>query len=104
LPADPDQHLQRLIVCRNPLLAEERARKRGELLAATELELARIAAATQRSRRPLRTDKEIALRVGRVIHRFRMAKHFELTITDTSLSWARKVDAIAAEAALDACA
>ena len=92
---------ERLIVCRNPLLAQERARKRGELLAATELELAKIAAATQRSRRPLRTEKEIALRVGRVINRFRMAKHFELTITDTSLSWARRLDAIAAEAALD---
>ena len=92
---------ERLIVCRNPLLAEERARKRIELLAATELDLAKIATATQRPRRALRGEQAIALRVGRVINRFRMAKHFELTITDTSLSWARKVDAIAAEAALD---
>jgi hypothetical protein len=92
---------ERLVVCRNPLLAEERARKRGELLAATELDLAKIAAATQRSRRPLRGEKAIALRVGRVITRFHMAKHFELTITDTALTWSRKVDAIAAEAALD---
>ena len=92
---------ERLVVCRNPLLAEERARKRTELLAATERDLAKIAAATQRSRRPLRTEKAIALRVGRVINRFRMAKHFALTITDTALTWTRKVDAIAAEAALD---
>jgi transposase len=92
---------ERLIVCRNPLLAEERARKRTELLAATELDLAKIATATQRLRRPLRSEKAIALRVGRVLNRFRMAKHFELTITDTALTWTRKVDAIAAEAALD---
>jgi hypothetical protein len=92
---------ERLVVCRNPLLAEERARKRSELLAATELDLAKIAAATQRSRRPLRGEKEIALRVGRVINHFHMAKHFELTLTDTALSWARKTDTIAAETALD---
>jgi len=92
---------ERLIVCRNPLLAEERARKRGELLAATELDLAKIAAATQRSRRALRGEQAIALRVGRVINRFHMAKHFELAITDTALTWTRRVDAIAAEAALD---
>jgi transposase len=92
---------ERLIVCRNPALAEERARKRGELLAATELDLAKIAAATQRASRALRGEQAIALRVGRVIHRFHMAKHFELTITDTALSWTRKSNAIAAEAALD---
>ena len=92
---------ERLVVCRNPLLAEERARKRGELLAATELDLAKIAAATQRARRALRGEQAIALRVGRVINRFHMAKHFELTITDTALRWTRKTDAIAAEAALD---
>jgi len=92
---------ERLVVCRNPLLAAERARKRGELLAATELELGKIAAATQRARRALRGERAIALRVGRVINRFHMAKHFELSITDTALSWTRKSDAIAAEAALD---
>src|SRR5436190_15519641 len=92
---------ERLIVCRNPALADERARKRGELLAATELDLAKIAAATQRASRALRGEQAIALRVGRVIHRFHMAKHFELTITDTALSWTRKSNAIAAEAALD---
>lgn len=92
---------ERLVVCRNPLLAEERARKRGELLAATEADLAKIAAATQRARTPLRGEQAIALRVGRVIERFRMAKHLELTITDTALHWRRKDEAIAAEAALD---
>ena len=92
---------ERLVVCRNPLLAEERARKRLELLAATEADLAKIAAATQRARNPLRSEQAIALRVGRVIERFHMAKHLELTITDTSLAWARRDEVIAAEAALD---
>ena len=92
---------ERLVVCRNPALAEERARKRLELLGATEADLAKIAAATQRARNRLRKQDAIALRVGRVIERFRMAKHFELTITDTSLSWRRKDEAISAEAALD---
>jgi len=92
---------ERLVVCRNPALAEERARKRLELLAATELDLAKIAAATQRARKPLRKQDAIALRVGRVIERYRVAKHLELTITDTSLSWRRRDEAIKAEAALD---
>jgi hypothetical protein len=92
---------ERLVVCRNPLLAEERARKRLELLAATEADLAKIAAATRRVRNPLRGEQAIALRVGRVIERFHMAKHLALTITDTSLAWTRKDEAIAAEAALD---
>jgi len=92
---------ERLVVCRNPLLAQERARKRLELLTATEGELAKIAAATQRSRNPLRGEQAIALRVGRVIGRFHMAKHLALEITDSSLVWARKEEAIAAEAALD---
>jgi ribosomal protein L18 len=77
---------ERLVVCRNPLLAEERARKRLELLAATEADLARIAAATRRARNPLRGEQAIALRVGRVIARFHMAKHLALTITDTTLA------------------
>ena len=92
---------ERLVVCRNPLLAEERARKRGELLVATELDLAKIAAATQRTRNPLRGEQAIALRVGRVIGRFHMAKHFVLSITHTTLAWQRKTESIAAEAALD---
>lgn len=92
---------ERLVVCRNPALAEERARKRLELLAATELDLARIAAATERPRSPLRGEQAIALRVGRVIERFHMAKHFELTITDATLAWRRRDETIKAEAALD---
>jgi hypothetical protein len=92
---------ERLVVCRNPLLAEERARKRSELLAATEADLAKIAAATRRARSPLRGEQAIALRVGKVIARFHMAKHFELSITETTLTWQRKTTAIAAEAALD---
>jgi hypothetical protein len=92
---------ERLVVCRNPLLAEERARKRGELLSATEADLAKVAAATRRARSPLRGEQAIALRVGRVIARFHMAKHFELSITETTLTWQRKSSAIAAEAALD---
>jgi len=92
---------ERLVVCRNPLLAEERARKRGELLAATEEELRTIAAAVQRARNPLRGTQEIALRVGRGLDRYHMAKHFDLTITDRQLSWVRKQADIDAEAALD---
>lgn len=92
---------ERLIVCRNPLLAEERARKRADLLAATEAELARIQAATQRQRSPLKGQDQIALRVGAVLGRFHMAKHFTLTITDTAFAFARKTDEIAAEAAFD---
>jgi hypothetical protein len=92
---------ERLVVCRNPALAEERARKRLELLAATEADLARIVAATQRARRPLRGKDAIALRVGRVVGRFHMAKHFDLTITETTFAYQRKAEAIDAEAALD---
>jgi len=92
---------ERLVVCRNPALAEERARKRLELLAATEVDLAKIAAATGRPRNPLRGEQAIALRVGRVIERFHMAKHLELTIAERSMSWRRKDEAIQAEAALD---
>jgi hypothetical protein len=92
---------ERLIVCRNPLLAQERARKREELLCATEAQLGAIAAATQRAKRALRGEKAIALRVGRVIDRFKMAKHFVLTINDTSFAFRRTPESIVAEAALD---
>ena len=92
---------ERLVVCRNPLLAEERARKRAELLAATEAELATIATAVARQRNPLRGTQAIALRVGRCVDHYHMAKHFELVITDTSFSWQRKQEGINAETALD---
>ena len=92
---------ERLVVCRNPLLAAERARKREELLGATAAELNAIGQATARKRAPLKGAQQIALRVGRVIERYRMAKHFELTITETSFAFAPKREQIAAEAALD---
>ncbi len=92
---------ERLVVCRNPLLAQERARKRSDLLAATEADLAKIAAAVQRQRNPLRGEQAIALRVGRIIERFHMGKHMELSIKDDAFSWRRREDAIAQEAALD---
>jgi len=84
---------ERLLVCRNPLLAEERARKRLELLAATEADLVKIVAATQRTRKPLRGEDAIGVRVGRVIGHFHMAKHFELTITETTFTYQRKTEA-----------
>ena len=92
---------ERLVVCRNPLLAAERARKRNELLEATEEELRSIQTAVSRPRRPLRGEQAIALRVGRVINHHKMAKHIELEIADDSFSWRRRDDAIAAEKALD---
>jgi hypothetical protein len=92
---------ERLVCCHNPVLAEQRTRKRQELLAATEKELTPIAAATRRATRPLRGKDTIALRVGKVINHYKMAKHFTLAITDESFTFTRNHDAIAAEAALD---
>src|SRR6202166_4137627 len=83
-----------------PSLFEERSRKREALLEATEQELTRIAEATTRVRNRLKGAEAIALRVGRVIDRFKMAKHFELSFTDSSFSWARKTVQIQQEAAL----
>ncbi|MDR3212389.1 MAG: IS1634 family transposase [Azoarcus sp.] len=92
---------ERLLVCRNPWLADERARKRAELLAATEAELAVIATAVTRPRNPLRGTQAIALRAGRCVDHYHMAKHFELAITDTTFNWQRKPERINAEMALD---
>lgn len=92
---------ERLIVCRNSLLAARRRRKRQELLAATEKDLAPIAAATGRENRPLRGAAEIGLRVGRVIHRRKMARHFITAITDETFTFRRDDEKIAAEEALD---
>jgi hypothetical protein len=97
----PDFPGERLIACFNPLLAEERARKREALLQATERELDRVVQATQREKRTLRGQDKIGLRVGKVLGRFKMAKHFELAITETSFTYRRKQEAIAAEAAFD---
>jgi transposase len=97
----PDFPGERLIVCRNPDLAAQRTRKRQELLAATERDLARIQAAVARKRNPSRGAAQIALAVGAVIEQHKMRKHFELAITDHSFSFARKTAEIAAEAATD---
>jgi hypothetical protein len=98
---DPAYPGERLIACRNPLMAAERARKRHDLLAATERQLQEIAAATQRERNPLRGKARIALRVGGVLGRYKMRKHFRLTIEETSFSFAHDDASIAREAALD---
>jgi transposase len=92
---------ERLIVCRNPDLAAERSRKREELLAATEKELAAIEARVGRKRNPLCGTAEIALAVGAVLNTHKMKKHFDLDITDETFSFARKTAEIAAEAATD---
>jgi len=92
---------ERLIVCRNPLLAEERSRKREALLQATEAELMKIAQATTRARNRLKGAEKIALRVGRVIDHYKMAKHFDLSFTDEGFTWTRKAEQIRQEAALD---
>jgi hypothetical protein len=97
----PDFPNERLVVCRNPDLAAERTRKREDLLAATERDLAPIQAAVARKRDPLRGTAEIALAVGKVINKHKMAKHFDLDITDIAFSFARKIAEIAAEAATD---
>ncbi len=99
--ASPDYPGERLVACRNPLLGQERSRKREELLQATERALARVAEATRRGKRPLRGEQAIALRVGKVIGRFKMAKHFHLDISDTTLRYERDRSSIAREAALD---
>jgi transposase len=97
----PDYPGERLVVCRNPDLAAERARKRLDLLAATERDLARIRARVIRKREPLRGKAEIALAVGAVINTYKMAKHFDLQITETTFDYTRKTAEINAEAATD---
>ena len=97
----PDYPGERLVCCHNPALADERARKRDDLLAATEKQLQTIAAATRRQRRPVRGTDKIALRVGKVRNKFKVAKHFHLEITDDAFTFTRNQDSIAAEAALD---
>jgi len=92
---------QRLIVCRNPLLADERSRKREELLQATEKELDKIVAATRRDRQRLQGADKIGLRIGRVLNKYKVGKHFDLEITETSFAFSRKQDQILDEAALD---
>jgi len=97
----PDFPGERLVACYNPLLAEERARKRPELLTATEKELEKIAKATRRQKRPLRGKHNIGLRVGKVLNRFKMGKHFQVQIEDDSFSYQRQQANIEKEESLD---
>jgi len=99
--ASPDYPGERLVACFNPLLADERRRKRGELLAATEKELVRLAAEVQRRRHKPLTEAQIALKAGKRVNKYKMAKHFDMTISEGIFSYARKTTQIEAEAQLD---
>jgi transposase len=99
--AHPDYPGERLVVCFNPVLSEERARKREELLQATEKELEKIAAAARREKRPLRGKHTIGLRVGRVLGRFKMGKHYQIHIEEDGFRYERKADSIEREKKLD---
>jgi len=92
---------ERLVVCRNPLLADERTRKRQALLTATEALLQKVVDATQREKRPFKGKDKIALRVGKIINKYKMNKHFILTIEEDSFSFERNHVNIDKEAALD---
>ena len=95
----PDYEGERLVACKNPFLAVERARKREALLLATEVDLGKVAASVQAGR--LKDPGKIGLRAGRVLHRHKMAKHFELEIDEGHFSFSRTTETIEAEAALD---
>ncbi len=97
----PDYPGERLIACYNPLLADERKRKRQELLAATEKKLDEIVMATQRTQQPLRGEQKIALRVGKLLGRSKVGKHFQLRIEEDHFSYQRDQARIDREAALD---
>ena len=97
----PDYPGERLIACYNLLRAEERKRKRQELLAATEKKLNKIVAATQRTSRPLRGEQRITLTVGKLLGRSQGAKHFQLRIEEDHFSYQRDQARIDREAALD---
>lgn len=97
----PDYPRERLLVCYNPLMAEQRRRKREELLAATEKALARIGKEVEhRTKTPLAATA-IALKVGRVLGRYKMGKHYDYTIEDGKLRWSRREEMIAQEAKVD---
>lgn len=98
---DPEYPGERLIACRNPILAEERRRKREALLVSTEAQLAAIEAATKREKRRLKGAAKIGVRVGRVINHYKVAKHFILEIGEVGFSFRRDEARIAEEAALD---
>jgi hypothetical protein len=97
--SSPDYPGERLLACRNGSLAKLRAHKREDLLAATERNLDKIKVRVDAGK--LSGQATIGVRVGKIINQYKVAKHFELNIADTSLSWVRKPDSMAAEAALD---
>jgi hypothetical protein len=97
----PDYPGERLMVCRNPLLAEERARKREDMLAAAEKKLEAIAAATRRPQRPLREPERINYRIGAALGPTKMGKYFLWQLTAAGLSFQRDTERIARDAALD---
>jgi len=98
---DPDYPGERLVVCRNPFLAEERGRKRTDLLEATERELDKIVARVTRQKRPLAGKDRIGMALGKVINRYKMAKHFKVEIGEGSCRYERGLEGIEAEARLD---
>ena len=95
----PDYPGERLICCRNPALAEQRARKRRELVAATDTELDKLAARV--ASRKLTGQDDIGIAVGKVVNKYKVGKHFILDITDTALSYRHDLEKIQTEAALD---
>ena len=97
--SSPDFPGERLVVCKNPALAEDRARKREELLLATERELDKVVVAGKAGR--LKSKEATGVRVGKIVGRYKVGKHFKLEITETGFSYRRDAEGIAAEAALD---
>ena len=97
----PDFPGERLVACKNPLLAADRARKRQELLEATEPKLQKIVEATERKKRPLRGKDKIGVRVGRALATSKVAKHFRYLITEDAFIFERDEASVAEEAALD---
>ena len=98
----PDYPGERLMVCHNPLLEEERGRKRRELLEATDKALAKVSKQVQRrTKKPLK-EAEISLKVGKALGRYKMGKHFLYTIGEGKFQWSRREQTIEEEAKLDA--
>jgi transposase len=97
----PDYPGERLVACFNPLLADERRRKRGELIEATEKDLGKIAAEVKRRTRTPLGEAEIALKAGKVVNRYKVAKYFVLTIADGVFGWTRREEPIRRDSELD---
>jgi transposase len=97
----PEYPGERLVACFNPLLADERRRKRRDLVEATEKDLGKIAAEVSRRKRKQLSEADIAVKAGRVLNRFKVGKHFTLTIADGVFGWTRREDGIRRESELD---